>query len=544
VFSVVFIFSFLIIFFRLGMNHLVPYDEGIYAQVAKEMVIRGDWITQYHNGLPWFEKPPLQTWVTASLFLLFRVDEFWARAASALSGLFLVLITYYIGVKYICIRVGLLSAVILLSSYLFLWIARQGFMDMMLSLFIYLTLAAFLFTNREARSWYIFWAAFSLGFMVKFWAAGVILIAVVIVLLVMRQVRQTLANKHFRRGILLSAVLILPWHLAMLYLHGSNFVERYVIYDLVMRTTTGLEQNVGPAFYYYEQLQQRLYPWYLLIPFAFVVNLYERKKAQRSPEPLILYILIIVVFAIYSFMVQTKLPWYITPIYPALSILISLLFVRAFDSNRTAAFWGLLYASFIALLNSTTIISLVWVIFSTAVLLGLHLLICALKNSPDIKWEMNEQRSPPNNRYRLMSALLATPEKELVRKVAVVLMLLLFIGVGFRHSLRVYGEQHSPSAVISKAAGEMNPNEELIVVCFSETDAPCVYEPVVLFYSSRPTRIAWSEQELFDITKHQGRQDIILASELLEPLSSAYDFEVIEVVPPFAYATIQRKLLP
>ena len=50
----------LIWFAMLGARTLVPTDEGRYAEMAREMLATGDWITTRLNGIKYFEKPPLQ----------------------------------------------------------------------------------------------------------------------------------------------------------------------------------------------------------------------------------------------------------------------------------------------------------------------------------------------------------------------------------------------------------------------------------------------------------------------------------------------------
>src|SRR5215213_9765135 len=79
---------------RLGNGSLSDWDESIYAQQAKEMVQRGDWMTPYWGYDLWLNKPPLYLWSAALLFQFFGVSEFWARLPSALSGIALVLLTF------------------------------------------------------------------------------------------------------------------------------------------------------------------------------------------------------------------------------------------------------------------------------------------------------------------------------------------------------------------------------------------------------------------------------------------------------------------
>src|ERR1700754_4462781 len=58
----------LVWFVPLGWRHLLPSDEGRYAEMAREMFVTGDWITPRYNGYKYFEKPPLQTWANALTF--------------------------------------------------------------------------------------------------------------------------------------------------------------------------------------------------------------------------------------------------------------------------------------------------------------------------------------------------------------------------------------------------------------------------------------------------------------------------------------------
>jgi len=75
-------------FLPLGMRHLLPSDEGRYAEIAREMLVSRDWVTIRYNGLKYFEKPPFQLWMTAIAYWAFGIGEWQARLWVALSGAF------------------------------------------------------------------------------------------------------------------------------------------------------------------------------------------------------------------------------------------------------------------------------------------------------------------------------------------------------------------------------------------------------------------------------------------------------------------------
>ena len=79
----------LIVFVYLfGLNiPLLGPDEPRYAQVAREMFDRGDWVTPTLGGFNWFEKPALLYWLQITFYNIFGVSEFAARFGSALFGL-------------------------------------------------------------------------------------------------------------------------------------------------------------------------------------------------------------------------------------------------------------------------------------------------------------------------------------------------------------------------------------------------------------------------------------------------------------------------
>src|SRR6266513_192883 len=74
-------------FCNLGYRQLVKPDEGRYAEIPREMVASGDWLTPRLNGYKYFEKPALQYWATAVSFSVFGQNEWAARLWPGMAGL-------------------------------------------------------------------------------------------------------------------------------------------------------------------------------------------------------------------------------------------------------------------------------------------------------------------------------------------------------------------------------------------------------------------------------------------------------------------------
>ena len=311
-------FSFL---WKLGAGSLAAWDEAIYAQVSKEIAQSGYWLTLHWEYQPWFEKPPLFMWITAFFYRLFGVSEFWARLPSALSGIALVGVTYLIGKLTSGKRVGFLAALILLTCYHFLSFSRFGTMDVMLTLFTYLALYAYLRLNNENQKWwYLVWSSCALALMVK-GAGGLIAPAAIVLALAFdKRFGAAIRSKHFWQGVLLALLIVAPWHILMYVWYGRAFIDEYFGYHVIARSTRTLEGHASGYFYYVGRLVDGFFPWCLLVPFA-VISIIRRNYKDQS-RAWVLLLLSALVFGLYT-VIPTRRPWYIVPLYPALAILIA-----------------------------------------------------------------------------------------------------------------------------------------------------------------------------------------------------------------------------
>src|SRR4030042_1014783 len=124
------VFCSLLFILGIGRWDLWNPDEPRYAQVAKEMVDRGDWVLMHVNGNTYVDKPPLFFWLIAlSSFLWQGFTSFSARFPSAFLGTLTVLLTFFLGRKLYGSRTGFLSALILATSFEFAYLSPRANID-------------------------------------------------------------------------------------------------------------------------------------------------------------------------------------------------------------------------------------------------------------------------------------------------------------------------------------------------------------------------------------------------------------------------------
>lgn len=325
----------LVFLYGLGARPLEDWDEAIYAQVAKEIVERGDWLTLHWQYQNWFEKPPLLMWTTAFFYSLFGVTEFWSRAASACAGIGVVALAYLLGKRlYNDERVGIIAGLILLTSYHFVSFSRFGTTDVMLTFFTYLAIYAFVRLRDEGVDtwWYVVWAACALAFMSKGAGGWVAPAAIIISLAFDRRLSSALRTRHFWMGLLLAVLFVVPWHALMYLKHGQTFLDEYFGYHVLARVRTPLEGHAPGYFFYLGKIIDGFFPWCLLVPFALVSGVRENMRGERRSR--ILLLLVALVVGVYT-LVQSKLVWYIIPAYPALALLVAALLRKIYLSAHS-----------------------------------------------------------------------------------------------------------------------------------------------------------------------------------------------------------------
>lgn len=143
----VLLISSLIFLYNLGSRSLANWDEAWYAEASRYMFHSRHYLTPVWNGQYFFDKPPLQYWLTQPFLYISGEKEISYRLPSALACIGLTILTFFWGKKRLGVLGGLAASVILLSFPHFIDRGRSGNFD---GLFIFLTtLSLYLFTSQK-----------------------------------------------------------------------------------------------------------------------------------------------------------------------------------------------------------------------------------------------------------------------------------------------------------------------------------------------------------------------------------------------------------
>ncbi|WP_019140712.1 glycosyltransferase family 39 protein [Noviherbaspirillum massiliense] len=321
------IFLFCIIwFYALGARTLIPTDEGRYAEMAREMLASGDWITTRLNGIKYFEKPPLQIWMTALAFKVFGLGEWQARLWTGLCGLLGIFLVGYAGRRVFSPRIGFTAAIVLASSLYWAALGHLNTLDMGLSAMMAVALCSLLIAQRndanpgEQRGWMLAcWAGMALAVLSK-GLVGLVLPGAVLVLYTLASRDWAIWKRmHFGPGLLVFFAITAPWFV-LVSLKNQEFAQFFFIHEHLQRFTTKIHKRTGPWHYFIPILVLGIMPWLGVL----AQSLWNgRRDASAGFQPRKM-LLIWAVFIFFFFSISnSKLSSYILPIFPALALLIA-----------------------------------------------------------------------------------------------------------------------------------------------------------------------------------------------------------------------------
>src|SRR6202046_2542611 len=315
----------------LGQPALWEPDEGRYAEIAREMVVSGDYVTPRDDFELYFEKPPLVYWADAASIGIFGVNEFAVRLPAALFSLGQVVVTAALAEVMFGATAGFFAALVLALSPLFFGFARFATLDPALAFFLTAALATFYLAAREnsfslpsARRWMLICAAMlALGTLAKGPIALLLGGAIALAwLAVGRRLREIVRMPLVWCGLIYAAI-VLPWFILM-ETRNPGFLRFFFIHEHLERYVTSSEHGWGPWFFI-PIVIGKLGLCIFFVPLGWSAIRADDALPNGAPDPSrrsrasFLAIWFIVIFVFFS-IPRSKLGTYILPALPPLAI--------------------------------------------------------------------------------------------------------------------------------------------------------------------------------------------------------------------------------
>ena len=318
---------------------LIDPDEGLHAHVAQEMVERGDWVTPKSLGEPFLDKPILFTWAQALSLGLFGMNEAAVRLPGLLFGLLAMVTTGIVGWRMFGRKVGLVAAMLYATTILPVALTQVPVHDV--ALVPWVSLAILLFweadraVTRRGRAGCVAAVGVLLGLScLAKGLAGVALVGVAYgsYLLISRRLTVAVCIRG-AVALAVAGVVGSAWYLAIevrnpgyLYYY---FVERHVL----GYATSTQKHGAEPWWYYLPILLFGGMPWIAYLPVGLRDWWAGRNQPQRGTiDPAVLLLLCwLFGSTLFLSMAGSKLVTYIWPVFPAVAILVALVWIRLLE---------------------------------------------------------------------------------------------------------------------------------------------------------------------------------------------------------------------
>lgn len=313
-------------FGNLEYRKLIRPDEGRYAEIPREMVVSGDWITPRLNDLKYFEKPPLQYWATAVAYRVFGEHQWTSRLWTAVTGLAGIWLTIFTGMRLFGREAGCYAGMILGGSMLYSMMAHINTLDMGVTFFITLGIFALLIAQQQVqltrrRNWMLLaWAGLALAVLSKGLMGIVLPGAALFLYSLLNRDSGIWKRMHWLSGLALFFLIVTPWFVLVIQAN-PEFFDRFFIYEHYTRFTTKVHGRYHPWYYFVPVLILGMLPWTLLM-LDVVVRAWRAGVAQTKAFSAQRFLLVWAGFIYLFFSISgSKLPSYLLPMFPALALL-------------------------------------------------------------------------------------------------------------------------------------------------------------------------------------------------------------------------------
>jgi 4-amino-4-deoxy-L-arabinose transferase-like glycosyltransferase len=307
---------------KLAAFGLIGADEPRYAQVAREMLARHDWVTPTLGGIPWLEKPPLYYWQAMFAYRLFGVSDWAARLPSVFDAFLLVLAVYWFLRRF---RSGLEldGALVVATTAGVAGFARAASTDMPLTATFSIAMLAWYawFESGDKKYLAAFYGLLGLAMLAKGPVAPFLGIAVIVIFAGLQRSVGIVYKTLWIPGILLGCAVALPWYV-LVQLRNPQFFHEFIVEHNLARFGTNLYHHPEPFWYYIPVMLLGWVPWSILAIAALVAAVRQLRSpvGDRLRSFLLIWVGVIVIFFSIS---QSKLPGYVLPAIPAGAILVA-----------------------------------------------------------------------------------------------------------------------------------------------------------------------------------------------------------------------------
>jgi 4-amino-4-deoxy-L-arabinose transferase-like glycosyltransferase len=308
------------------LRPMMDPDEGRYAEIPREMVTTGNWVTPRLDGLKYFEKPALQYWATAAIYSVVGLSNWSSRLWTVVLG-FACLPLIYAWVARLYDRRSAVAAVVLLAmSPYFGAIGHLDLLDAGFTFWMCATVFAFARAqcspprSGAERGWMLIcWALAALAVLSKGIVVFVLAGGTLIAYSVLERDLRPWRRMHFALGVPLFLALSAPWFI-LVSLRNPDFAQYFFIHEHFQRFLTTEAKRIEPWWYFLALLVAGALPW--LVPLLRGSLAAWRDSGLKERFKPLKFLLIFSALTLAFFSISdSKLATYIMPIFPPLAAL-------------------------------------------------------------------------------------------------------------------------------------------------------------------------------------------------------------------------------
>jgi 4-amino-4-deoxy-L-arabinose transferase-like glycosyltransferase len=327
-----FILASAIFLLRTGTPAIFDDSDGMYAEVPREMVVTGDWLTPHADGVRYLEKPPLLYWLTAVAYRLGGVNEITARLPVALASVATVWLCFLIGELCFGLTAGLWAGVVMATAPGYFLFSRQIMPDTLFTAVMALAFYAFLrgytalsrdsVAARPFRWYLLFYVCLGLAVLAKGLIGLVFPALTVGTFLAVNRELPRWREMRPALGALVVLAVAAPWHVAV-GLRNPGFFWFYFINEHVLRflgRRVPRDYGTVPLLGFWGLHAVWFFPWSFLLPLARRAGFHESSSAVAGRLAWFPLAWAGSVLIFFSF--STRLEYYSMPAYPAIATLI------------------------------------------------------------------------------------------------------------------------------------------------------------------------------------------------------------------------------